>query len=174
MIKIDYQPYIKRNYFFSLAEVKFYGLLKEILGDKHLLFPKVRISDLILAKYAKEKYSYFNKIKSKHVDFLICDKNPVKPKVIVGLDDNSHYRAARQKCDRFVNEALATAGMPIVHIKVKHEYNKEKIIKQIRRAYRTKYVIKQKEDNNPPLKWRQGCGNFCFLFIILILGLILR
>lgn len=157
LVEVAYQPYIKKNYFFSLAEVKFYDLLKEILGDKYLLFSKVRISDLIMPKYDKDKYLYFNKIKAKHIDFLICDKNPVKPKAIIELDDNSHNNPARQERDQFIDEAFANAGIPIAHIKVRSEYNKEEIIEQIQKAYRTKFVIKQKEDHNPPLEWWRGC-----------------
>ena len=155
LVEINYQPYIKKNYFFSIAELKFYNVLKEVIDNNYFIFPKVRISDLIQSKYGKDKYSYFNKIKSKHVDFVICEKDPIKTKAVIELDDSSHNAPSRKERDKFVDEAFANAGIPIVHIKVKSEYDKEKLIEQIKKAYNTKYTIRPREtkDNiNPQLK----------------------
>lgn len=172
LIEVNYQPYIKKNYFFSVAEVKFYDLLKEILGDKYLIFPKVRISDLVQPKYGKEKYIYFNKIKSKHVDFLVCDKNPVKSKVIIELDDSSHDKRNRQERDEFVDEVFANVGIPIAHVRVRQEYKKEEIIKQIQEACKIKYVIKSEDDGSHPVAWWRGClaSLSVFVFVYLIIS----
>ena len=35
-------------------------------------------------------------------------------------------------------------------------------------------IIKEEEDDSPPLKWWRGCGNLCFVFIVSIILLILR
>ena len=168
VVEVNYQPYIKKNYFFSLAELKFYELLKEVLGDQYLLFSKVRISDLIQSKYGKDKYLYFNKIKSKHVDFVICNKDPIQPRLIVELDDSSHNAHSRQERDNFVDEAFANAGIPIVHIKVQQEYDRNKLIEQIHEAYDIKYVIKEKKEEE-----KNNSSNGCLSYLGLVLVLML-
>lgn len=145
-IEVSYQPYTKRNDFLSPSELKFYKFLKEILGNQYEVSTKVRIPDIIQAKFGDSEYSAFNRIKAKHVDFLICHKGTMESKMAVELDGSSHNILSRQKRDKFVDEAFANAGIPIAHIRVREEYNREEIIKQLRKVDRTKYVVKQKED----------------------------
>jgi len=161
LVEVGYQPYEKRNYFFSVAELKFYELLKEIIGDNYYIFPKVRICDIIQGK-DKKSYTDFNRIKSKHVDFLICTKNPITSKIIVELDDKSHNHPSRQKRDDFVDEIFANSGIPIVHIKVNYGYSKDEVIKKLQEAYKTKYIVKA--DGEEPNK-KPGCG-LLLIFII--------
>ena len=171
IIEIGYQPYIKKKYFFSLSELKFYEVLKEIVGDQYLLFSKVRVSDLIEPKYGKERHSYFNKIKSKHVDFLICDKDPISPRVAIELDGSSHNRPSRQERDDFIDEAFANANIPVVHIRVKSEYDPNEIIEKIENACQNKYVVKKDEEE-------KSIANFISLlvaiFIFLLFFLVLQ
>lgn len=171
LIEVNYQPYTKRKYFFSLAEVKFYDLLKDILQDKYLLFAKVRICDLVKPEYKDGGYTDLNRIKSKHVDFVICDKDPVIPKMIIELDDSSHNRLSRQERDEFVDEVFANAGLPIVHIKTRYEYNKEEIIKIIQEAYQIKYKINHNEDSKQ--KWWQNCLSPVLIIFLLTIYYIL-
>ena len=49
-------PYKKKNYFFNQSERKFYHILSDILGDKYLLFSKVRISDLLYLPKHQNNY----------------------------------------------------------------------------------------------------------------------
>lgn len=118
-------PYRKKNYFFNRSERKFYYTLGDILGDKYFLFSKVRILDLLyLPKYLRNSYHYLNKIQSKHIDFIICDKQNIKPLLAIELDGSSHLRKNRIERDKFVNEIFKDAGLPILHIKVCDSYDK--------------------------------------------------
>lgn len=118
-------PYIKKNYFFNQSEREFYYILNDILGDKYLLFSKVRMSDLLyLPKYMHNSYHYLNKIQSKHIDFLICEKQNIKPLLAIELDGNSHLRDDRIERDEFVDEIFKDADLPILHIKVSNRYDK--------------------------------------------------
>lgn len=58
------------------------------------------------------------RIKSRHVDFLICDRATTKPFLAVELDGKSHQGEGRQERDRFVDELYKTIGLPIRHIPV--------------------------------------------------------
>ncbi|PKM91158.1 hypothetical protein CVU82_03860 [Candidatus Falkowbacteria bacterium HGW-Falkowbacteria-1] len=170
VVEIESQSYDKREYFFSVAELKFFEILKEIIGDNYYIFPKVRICDIVNSK-EKRNYSQFNRIKSKHVDFLICTKSPIKSKIVVELDDSSHNYQSRIERDKFVDEVFASAGIPIVHVKVKSFYDKEALIKELQKAYKTKYILVKKnklsQDKGAIFKGAEGCS-FMFVLILFI------
>lgn len=114
-------PYLykKRTYFFTKNELNFYrDLVKETADLNLVLFSKVRLADLIEPKEKGSTWqSQFNRIRSKHVDFVLCDLPSVKPMLVIELDDSSHDRADRQERDSFVDKALAQAEIPIIHTK---------------------------------------------------------
>jgi len=145
IIEINYQPYRKREYLLSRSEYKFYRLLREMIDKKYVLFAKVRIADIIEAKPGLGDYISFSKIKAKHVDFLVCHKDPVMLRIAIELDGNSHNREDRRERDKFVDEVFANAGIPIVHIKVTNWYDRAELKTRIRAVDKIKYVVKQKE-----------------------------
>jgi hypothetical protein len=117
-------PYEKKDYFFSKAERSFYGVLKQVVGDQLDIFGKVRLADVIGVVKGTDKWqTHFNKISSKHVDFLLCDPKLVAPVLVIELDDSSHKQLKRQERDKFVNDALADAGLPILHVPVQASYD---------------------------------------------------
>lgn len=136
-IKTSQLPYLKKEYLLTRAEKDFYFVLSEILGNDYLIFSKVRMADLLYLPKGigrRNFYSYQNKIQSKHVDFLICDKANIKPLVVIELDDSSHLKADRISRDELVDSIFQNAKLPIVHIKVSANYDKEDLLGQIRPA----------------------------------------
>lgn len=114
--KVPYQ-YKKRIYFFTKNELNFYrDLVKETESLNLVLFSKVRLADIIEPKEKGTTWqSQFNRIRSKHVDFVLCDLPSIKPVLVIELDDSSHDKADRQERDSFVDKALSQAGIPIIH-----------------------------------------------------------
>ena len=110
----------------SEAEKKFFFVLKDILGDDYLIFSKVRLADLLyLPKMSNsEYYRYFNKIQSKHVDFVICDKKNIKPLLVIELDDPSHLKLDRVLRDDFLNKTLNNSNLSIIHFETMAKYDK--------------------------------------------------
>lgn len=99
-------------------ELKFLPKLQQWAGSKGLIIcPKVRLLDIIEPKPGNGKlyYTLLNKVSSKHIDFVLCDK-AMQIKLLVELDDRSHARKDRKERDEFVNSAVQAAGYPIVHI----------------------------------------------------------
>ena len=84
------------------------------------VFTKVSLGDLFFVNIRdyKERMRYWNKIYRKHVDFLICDRDTLKPIVAIELDDSTHARENRQLRDEFVNQIFTAAKLPLIHIKV--------------------------------------------------------
>ncbi len=96
----------------TFAEIEFYRALQGFLKDKGLrVFAQVRIADLLIPR--TRDYAEFNRIAQKHVDFVAVDSN-FRIRFAVELDDRSHGRADRIKRDRFVDDAFASARLPLL------------------------------------------------------------
>ena len=122
-------PYKKKDYLLSVAEKSFYRILSQIT-DKHnvLLFAKVRLEDLLWIPWGTDnRFGLRNRIKSRHIDFVICDKENVRPLLVIELDDNSHKREDRIERDYNVDRILNDAGLPILHQRVQYSYNPQEL-----------------------------------------------
>ena len=100
-------------------ELKFFIKLQEYAEEQSLLvFPKVRLADILKPDERQNRWqAAFNKIKSKHVDFVLCDKTTLEIKYIVELDDKSHERPDRKERDAFVDSIMAQCKYEIIHVK---------------------------------------------------------
>ena len=117
-------PYQRKDYLLSKGERAFFVVLQSAIGDDYLIFSKVRLADLIFVRRGTEKrQSLFNRIQSKHIDFVLCSHDVVRPMLAIELDDASHDRKDRQDRDGFVDSALAAAGLPILHVKASAKYD---------------------------------------------------
>ncbi|HOX10815.1 MAG TPA: DUF2726 domain-containing protein [Candidatus Moranbacteria bacterium] len=133
-VKTSKWPYLKKDSLLTEAERKFYLVLLETIGNDYLIFSKVRMADLLyLPKMNNSQYYHYqNKIQSKHVDFLICDKENIKPLLVVELDDSSHLKIDRILRDELVNEIFKNAKLPIFHVRASANYEKESLLSQIK------------------------------------------
>lgn len=111
-------PYIKKQFFFSQNERKFfiklYQLLYENFDNQYILFSKVRLADIIEVNKNIKNITHWNKIKSKHVDYVVCDKKDYKIHLAIELNDSTHYTIDRNERDQFVNLSLSAAWLKIV------------------------------------------------------------
>lgn len=69
------------------------------------------------------RQAHFNKIRSKHIDFLLCDKESMAPLYAIELDDISHEKESRIERDLFVDSALEAAGLKFERFKVQKSYS---------------------------------------------------
>jgi hypothetical protein len=123
-------PYKKAPILFSPAERSFLGVLEQALDGKYRIMGKVRLADVLkvdsgLGNSARQ--SAFNRIQGKHLDFVICDPSSFAVKFAVELDDKSHNQPQRQSRDKFVNEALRVAGVPVFHFKARQAYSVQEV-----------------------------------------------
>jgi hypothetical protein len=128
-------PYKRKDFLLTAAERSLFGVLHEAFGAKYFIFAKVRLADLLwMPKGTESRQSHFNKIQAKHVDFVISDRQTVRPLVAIELDDSSHSRADRVNRDAFVDEALAAAGLPFVRIRAAASYSVRELAQQVQAA----------------------------------------
>lgn len=97
-------PYIMNETILTERERAFYHILKPVADRLELqICPKVRVADIVsIKKGTKDWQKWFNKIKSKHVDFLLCDYD-MNIVLLIELDDRSHETERAQKNDRLKN-----------------------------------------------------------------------
>ena len=124
------RPFSRRKYLLTPPEKRFYNVLRRIV-DGNKIMAKVRLADLV---EADERHllreSNFDFIKSKHIDFVICDA-ALSPIIAVELDDSSHRRPDRVARDRDVNRILEIASLPILRVPVRRTYDEQEIAGQI-------------------------------------------
>gem|GEM_PF-5117525 len=126
-------PYQINNNFLTENEKKLYYAL-ENFGKKnnfHIL-SKVRLEDLLyLPLKTKNRWKYHNKVKSYHIDFVICDYQSLKPKIAIELNDSTHSRPDRQKRDKFIKEVFESINLPLLWMETHNFYDPNEISTRI-------------------------------------------
>jgi hypothetical protein len=121
-------PFLRKKYFFSAAERSFYEVLRRVVGEQVDLFAKVRLADVVYVARATGSWqTHFNRIQSKHIDFLLCDRQRIAPLLAIELDDSSHDAEARQSRDQVVDAVCEAAGLPIIRIAAQRAYTPESL-----------------------------------------------
>ena len=116
-------PYQKRESLITKTELRFFKSLQKAVQDDFEIFAMVRIADLLRVDPAlPNKRKWLNKILAKHIDFVLCDPGSLQPLVCIELDDPSHDRDDRIERDIFVNQAFASAGLPLLRIPTQPSY----------------------------------------------------
>lgn len=103
----------------NYSEKEFYTTLENTVQNKYIILSKVRlwdILDIVRNQDKSTKAVLRNKIQSKHVDFLLCDRKTFLPLIAIELDGESHKNYWRRKRDEFVNKVYKNANLPILHI----------------------------------------------------------
>ena len=68
---------------------------------------------------------------SKHVDFVLCTGQLLRPSIVVELDDASHSQERRQARDDIVDTILRNADLPLLRITVRRTYSAEELRQMI-------------------------------------------
>lgn len=104
------------------TEKMFYDQLKESIPSTYILLSKVRLWDIIDTTVKEKQYIYTNKIKSKHIDFLVVDAE-TNPIIAIELDDKSHNQTKRIERDEFINKALENAKIKLIRYTPTQKYD---------------------------------------------------
>lgn len=127
-------PYYKKFYFFSDAERNFYKILVEIAKYYNLVvFAKVRMEDLLhIPKYTRNILKWRGYVRSRHVDFVLCESDRINPVGVIELDDSSHRTEEGARVDKLKNNIFESVGLPLFRVRVSREYDTAEIDKKIR------------------------------------------
>lgn len=119
-------PYKMRQVLFSPAERSFLGVLDQAVGESYRVFGKVRVADVVSVHPTPDRKVWqraFNKISSKHLDFVLCSKSDLTVVAAIELDDSSHQKRKRQKRDAFLVGVCQAAGIPLVQVPAQRTYS---------------------------------------------------
>ena len=127
------QQYVLRRTFFTTAEGNFYRALVRAVGDKCLVFAKVRLLDICNAFPADERWPKY-RIQAKHVDFLLCHPASLRPVLAIEVDDRSHELPDRAARDRFVNALFEEIGLPLLRIPSARWFDPADVLRRVENA----------------------------------------
>jgi len=130
-------PYEKKKALFTPAERSFYGVLKQVVAEDFEVFGQVRMADFLGINKGLEKgtrQGFFNKIKAKHVDFVLCNPDDLSVVAVIELDDKSHNRAKAIESDKFKDAAFKVAGIPLIRFKAQKSYARNDVIKVLQQS----------------------------------------
>ena len=119
---IKYFPY-KKKHLLTKAEYVFYNELAARTKKYNIIIcPKVRMADFIDVTDIQNRQKYRGYLKSRHVDFLLCDS---KLNILgaIELDDPSHNYESVQRTDDFKNKVYNAIGVKLYRITYQQEYD---------------------------------------------------
>ena len=138
--------YQKLNALFTPAERSFLGVLELAANGEVEIFGKVRVADVITPKRGQSRSEWqkaFNKISSKHFDYLICSKEDLSVICAIELNDKSHNSKKRKERDQFLTKACESSGLPLLQVIAKASYKPTEI-----REILNQYLPQFKPSNN--------------------------
>lgn len=115
--------YGRKEYFLTKRESECYKRLVDLAGSNYFIFAQVHLSSLLDERQVKGQSwrgarAHVNR---KSVDFLLCDKEYISPKLAIELDDWSHSRPDRIERDIEVERILKETGIPLLRIRSSNE-----------------------------------------------------
>lgn len=138
---INYKAYAPIDHLFTPCEQNFYHALSEVLPPDLLIFGKVRVADVLQPKSkfsGHERYRIFGKICAKHLDYVICDAKTLRIQCCIELHDRSHQQTERMERDLFLREIFKDAGVRLVEITARKQYDKTWLKKDLAFLFRKK------------------------------------
>ena len=125
--------YTRRNFFLTRAEHECYDALGEAVGQEYRIFAQVHLPTLVDNKVKGQNWrGAFRHINGKSVDFVLCDKAYISPKLAIELDDKTHERPERQERDREVERILQEAGVPLLRLENHGRINPVELAQKIK------------------------------------------
>ena len=125
--------YKKRDFFMTRAEHECYDALVSAVGNEYLIFAQVHLPTLVDNKVVGQNWrGAFRHISEKSVDFVLCDKAYISPKLAIELDDKTHERPERQSRDREVERILQDAGVPLLRLENHGRFNPSELAQKIK------------------------------------------
>ena len=115
-------PYRLRENFLSTPELALFRKLQTMAGKHYVVCPKVALNDIFYIVRPNENVHFFNKIFRKHVDFLLCEPETLKPAIAIELVKPVR-RSETREADQFMKDLFLSAGIPLVHIPSSESYS---------------------------------------------------
>ena len=94
-------------------EKKLYTVLSEHIDthyhNQYIICPKVRVVDIVNMPKDLFNYATWQRVKSRHIDFLVCTKEDLKPVLAIELQDSTHNTKKGIYRDTLINTVFQSA-----------------------------------------------------------------
>ena len=131
--------YNRKNFFLTRAEHECYDALVEAVGTEYRIFAQVHLPTLVDHTIRGQDWrAALAHINRKSVDFVLCDKAYLSPKLAIELDDKSHERPDRQERDREVERILREAGVPLLRLENRGSFSPSELTQKIKETLNPK------------------------------------
>lgn len=141
MRKKEGTPYDCAPSLLTPPEQYFYKVLSSVIQDRAIIMAKVRIADILRVRSdipEKTFWRHFSQISQKHIDFVLIHPQTFETLCLIELDDKSHTKSDRIKRDRFVNQIMYKAGLPLHRFQVRRRYSRDNISEMLRAYFSSK------------------------------------
>jgi hypothetical protein len=101
----------------------FYRVLRRAVAGRYSISIKTRLADILKCPDELWDEPEGRRVSQKHVDFVLYDPWTCGIAAVVELDDRSHDDPRRRRRDRFLNEALSSAGVKLLRVKAASRYD---------------------------------------------------
>jgi hypothetical protein len=120
-------PYAPCKVLLSRGELAFYHALQVAVAGRQAIAIKTRLADILKCPDDLWQSIHGRRLAQKHVDFVLYDPQTTAIAAIIELDDRSHRLRDRRNRDRFVNESLRAANVPLLRVKAAWRYESAEI-----------------------------------------------
>lgn len=110
----------------TAAELSFFRVLETATDGRFHVSIKVRMGDVLTTERGlsrSDRATAWNRIKAKHLDFVLCDPHTMDVVAAIELDDRSHEREDREDRDDFVDRACEAAGLRLIRVPARAGYS---------------------------------------------------
>ena len=115
--RVPPSPYRRKASLFTRDERRFYDALRQVTGDRFLVFAQMRLIDLVeVPRGSAGSPFWFAKVRHKHVDFVLCDRETATPVLAIELDGASHESDVQRQRDVEKDAVLRQAGLPLLRV----------------------------------------------------------
>lgn len=129
--KSKYQ-YKRKEFFMTRAEHECYDALVAAVGEKYYIFAQVHLPTIVDNRIKGQNWKAARShINRKSVDFVLCDKEYIAPKLAIELGDRSHERPDRKDRDLEVERILQDAGLPLLRLENPGRFNPTELAQKI-------------------------------------------
>lgn len=98
-------------------EGRLYRSLLLATADEYTVMAKVRLWDILwLVNEPPDRKQHLSRLSCRHIDFLLCEPQTLKPVLAIELDDYSHKKPEAIEADRYKDELFFAAGLPLLRL----------------------------------------------------------
>ena len=113
-------------------EAAFYVELRKIIPPERDISCKCRVEEIMgIAANVSNRNSQRNRIKSRHVDFVVFDPLTGNVDYVIELDDSSHLTNKKQQEDQLKNMLFAQIGIILIRVKAKQRYDYMEVYQEL-------------------------------------------